>query len=156
MAPRAKTIKVGTVIPLKITRENIDESTPCDKGTCMATLSGIETLETRFGKQNYRVKSTNHGMTFRINGYDILTVFDHQTSHNIYQYDEIYRRTKSIAKARASVKPFRAKLMVESCQKAPVYPPMSAETKAALKGRPRRKVVVKSGIRMSNRRKISE
>jgi hypothetical protein len=156
MAPRVKTIKVGTVIPLKITRENIDESTPCDKGTCMATLSGIQTLESRFGKQNYRVRSTNHGMTFRINGYDVLTVFDHQTSHNIYQYDEIYRRTKSIAKARASVKPFKAKLMVESCQKAPIYPAMSEATKKDLASRPRRKVVVKSGIKMSNRRQLSE
>jgi hypothetical protein len=153
---RTKTIKVGTVIPVGVDQGNIDDSVPCNKGKCMLTLGGIATLTSRFGKQNYNVKSTNHGMTFDINGYRILTVFDHRTGHRIYQYDEIYKRTRNMAKARASVKPFQAKLMVESCQKVPVYPPMSEATKKALKAVARRKPEVKSGLRTANRRQLSE
>jgi hypothetical protein len=153
---RTKKLNVGAVIPVQVTREAIEKSTPCDKGNCMLTLAGIATLESRFGKQKYNVKSTNHGMTFDVNGYRILTVFNHGTGHKIYQYDEIYKRTRNAEKARASVKPFMAKLMVESCQKVPVYPPMSEATKQALRGRPKRKDTVRSGIKISNRRQLSE
>jgi hypothetical protein len=155
---RTKTIKVGTVIPVDVTRERIDQSIPCDKGNCMLTLAGIETLESRFGKQDYNVKSTNHGMTFDINGYRILTVFNHDTGHRIYQYDETFKRTRNMAKARASVKPFRAKLMVESCQKKPVYPPMSEATKAILrqKATGRKNNRKPTGLRRVNRRQLSE
>jgi hypothetical protein len=155
---RTKTIKVGTVIPVQVTRENIDDSVPCDKGKCMLTLGGIATLASRFGKQNYNVKSTNHGMTFDINGYRILCVFDHKTGHRIYVYDETYRRTRSMAKARATVGPFKAKLMVESCQKVPVYPPMSAATKSALAATKARndRNSIKTGIKTSHRRQLSE
>src|SRR5262245_16464895 len=116
----AKTIKVGTVLPVKVSQGNIDKSMPCDKGSCMLTLAGIEMLQERLGPGNYNVRSTNHGMTFDYNGYRILSVFDHQTGHRIYKYDETYKRTRSVAKAKASVKPFGAKLMIESCQKIPV------------------------------------
>lgn len=150
----ARALKVGTVMTVNVSKDNIQRSVPCDKGNCMLTLAGIEALENKFGKNNYRVRSTNHGMTFDINGYRILTVFDHKTGHRIYQYDEIYRKTRNQGKAKASVKPFTARLMVESCQKAPVYPPMTAETKERLKGYPRRKA--RTGIRTSNRRQLSE
>jgi hypothetical protein len=153
---KAKTIKVGTVIPIEVTQEDIDNSTPCDKGNCMLTRAGIRTLKSRFGDQNYKVKSTNHGMTFDINGYRVLTVFDHQTGHRIYQYDETYKRTRNVAKARAAARPSRAKLMVESCQRVPVYPAMSEATKQALRGRPKTKGAVKTGIKVSNRRQLSE
>jgi hypothetical protein len=158
MAARAKTIKVGTVIPLSVTQRNIDESIPCDKGKCMLTLSGIETLEARFGKQRYNVKSTNHGMTFDINGYRILCVFDHNSGHRIYTYDEIFRKTRNMAKARASVKPFKAKLMVESCQKVPTFPPMSDATKKLLAARAKERGYTPkaTGIRTTNRRQLSE
>jgi hypothetical protein len=157
VAPRTKTIKVGTVIPVQVTREDIDASYPCDKDSCMLTRAGIRTLKERFGDDNYRVKSTNHGMTFDIGGHRVLCVFDHQTGHRIYQYDEVYKKTRSVAKARAAAKPSKAKLMVESCQRIPVYPPMSEETKKALRERPRRKPLVgKTGIKVNNRRKLSE
>jgi hypothetical protein len=156
VAARAKTIKVGTVIPVTVTQRNIEESTPCDKGKCMLTLAGIETLEARFGKQRYNVKSTNHGMTFDINGYRILCVFDHQTGHRIYKYDEVYRKTRNMAKARALVGPFRAKLMVESCQKVPTFPPMTEEAKQKLKAYKRREPGARTGIKTSARRQLSE
>jgi hypothetical protein len=152
-------LKVGTVIPVAVTREKIDRSLPCDKGKCMLTLSGISVLESEYGPGNYNVKSTNHGMTFDINGHRLLTVFDHLTAHRIFQYDEIYKKTRSIAKARAWVKPFKAKLMVESNQKIRRGEPMSAETKKQLrdlKARGRAVPRIKSGIRMSNRRQLSE
>lgn len=156
---RTKTIKVGTVIPVDVTRPAIQASTPCDKSQCMLTMAGISTLESRFGKQNYNVRSTNHGMQFDINGYRVLTVFDHKTGHRIYKYDETFRRTRNASKARASVSPFRAKLMVESCQRIPTYPPMSEETKKIL----REKALGRkpgngraTGLRRSNRRQLSE
>jgi hypothetical protein len=153
---RAKTLKVGTVIPIDVTQEWIDESVPCDKGLCMLTLSTISTLDTRFGAQNYNVKSTNHGLTFDFNGYRILCVFDHQTGDRIYKYDEAFKKTKNMARARAMVKPFRAKLMVESCQKAIKYPPMSAETKARLATRPRnKKPIARAGLKAASRRQLS-
>jgi hypothetical protein len=153
-----KTPKVGTVIATQVSQENIDESIPCDKGECMLTLSFLQTLEERFGKRNYNVKSTNHGLTCDFNGYRTLFVFDHQTGHRIYIYDETYRKTRSLAKARASAKPFRAKLMVESCQKIPTYPPMSEETKKLLAAKATGRVGprTKTGLRTSNRRQLSE
>lgn len=153
---RAKTIKVGAVIPVRVTQQDIDNSTPCDKGNCMLTLAGMRTLKERFGDHNYRVRSTNHGMTFDLNGYRILAVFDHQTGHRIFQYDETYKKTRSIAKARAAARPAKAKLMVESCQRIPVYPPMSEATKKVLAARAKRKDIIKSGIKASNRRQLSE
>ena len=92
----------------------------------MLSIAGRSLLISKFGPHEYNVKSTNHGMTFDIGGNRVLCVFDHHTGHRIYKYDEVYKRTKSVEKARASVKPFPAKLMVESCQKIPVYPPMEA------------------------------
>jgi hypothetical protein len=153
---RTKTLKVGSVLPIDVTKEWIEESVPCDKGLCMLTLATISTLDERFGAQNYNVKSTNHGLTFDINGYRILCVFDHNTSDRIYKYDEIFMKTGSMEKARASIRPFRSKLMVESCQKAPKYPPMSAATKTRLKSMPRKKKFVpKAGLRSVNRRQLS-
>jgi hypothetical protein len=155
---KARTIKVGTVIPVDVTQEWIDESIPCDKGSCMLTLAAIATLDEKLGKAVSNVKSTNHGITFDLNGYRILCVFDHSTGHRIYKYDEVFKKTNSAVKARASVRPFRAKLMVESCQKAPVYPPMSEETKKALAASrtTREKILVRTGLKTSNRRQLSE
>lgn len=154
----SRTIKVGTVIPVDVKREHINASIPCDKGSCMLSLGGLDTLESKFGKRNYKVKSTNHGMTFDINGYRVLTVFDHQTGHRIYKYDEVYKKTKSMEKARALVRPFRAKLMVESCQKIPVYPAMSEEKKMYLAAQRvnRKRSGTGTGIRTSKRRQLSE
>jgi hypothetical protein len=155
---RVKTIKVGTAFAVYVSQEVIDESIPCDKGNCMLTMASTAMLSECFGPGVRNVKSTNHGLTFDFNGYRILCVFDHQTGHRIYKYDEIYKKTRNMSKARASVKPFRAKLMVESCQKIPTYPPMSEETKKLLATAARLRVGagVKTGLRTSNRRQLSE
>jgi hypothetical protein len=157
MAPRAKTIKVGTVIPINVTQEWIDESIPCDKGLCMLTLAAIAILDVALGAGTVsNVRSTNHGITFDYSGYRILCVFDHQTGNRIFKYDEIFKKTGSMAKARAAIKPFKAKLMVESCQKAPKFAPMSAETKEKLAARPgRKRLGGKAGLRTSAGRQLS-
>ena len=154
----SRSIKVGMVFPLYVKQKNIDDSVPCDKPHCMLSLSGRDLLISRFGPGDYNVRSTNHGMTFDIGGNRVLCVFDHLTGHRIYKYDEIYKRTKSMERARASVKPFNAKLMVESCQKIPVYPSMSAEKKELLaeQRKSRLRQERKTGLRTSKRRQLSE
>jgi hypothetical protein len=154
----SRAIKVGTVFPISVQQNHIDASIPCDKGHCMLSVAGRSLLITKFGPRDYNVKSTNHGMTFDIGGHRILCVFNHQAGHFIYKYDEVFKKTKSMEKARASVKPFKAKLMVESCQKIPVYPPMSEEKKAMLaeKRKEHIRTSVHTGIRTTKRRQLSE
>jgi hypothetical protein len=154
----SRAIKVGTVFRVSVSQKHIDESVPCDKPHCMLSLAGHSLLVSQFGPRNYNVRSTNHGMTFDIGGNRVLSVFDHASSHRIYKYDEVYKRTKSMEKARASVKPFNAKLMVESCQKIPTYPPMTEEKKALLAQRRKERLrsSAHTGIRTNQRRQLSE
>jgi hypothetical protein len=153
----ARLVKVGSVFKVPVKKEHIDKSVPCDKGHCMLTIAAIAFFVAHFGDRDFRVRSTNHGLQFDLNGYRILCVFDHQTGHRIYKYDEVYKRTRSMERARASVKPFTAKLMIESCQRIPAYPPMSEETKALLAEKAlERKTPRATGIKASNRRQLSE
>jgi len=78
------------------------------------------------------IKATNHGLIFDIKGRRILTVFDTKTCEKIYNYDEIFTKTRSKEKARAAVKPFTARLMVESNTAVPPRIPMTQEQKDAL------------------------
>jgi hypothetical protein len=130
---KARELKIGTKIPVQVTQEAINHSIPCQKGKCMLTLAAMVMLEALFGDKVSKVKSTNHGITFDVGGYRFLCVFDHRTSDLIFHYDKTYRATRSMAKARASVKPFTAKLMVESRSKIPARIPMSEETKKLLR-----------------------
>jgi hypothetical protein len=154
----SRKIKVGTVFRVSVSQKHIDESIPCDKPHCMLSLAGNSLLISQLGPRNYNVRSTNHGMTFDVAGERILGVFDHQTGHRIYKYDEVFKKTKSMDKARSSVKPFVARLMVESCQKIPTYPPMSEEKKALLaeKRKDRVRTGAHTGLRTNKRRQLSE
>ncbi len=127
-----KRIKVGTAFTIPVGREHIDASDPCDKTRCMFTQAFLAYLIALYGDRNYRMKSTNHGVIFELSGHVLTCVFDTKTAETIYRYDAIFTKTKSAEKARASVKPFKAKLMVESCVKKTVSPPMSEEKKAQL------------------------
>lgn len=149
-----KTLKVGDRMSLQVQQEQIDQSIPCHKGKCMLTLAFLAVIERWFGPGNYNVRSTNHGLTFDLDGQRYVCVFNHKTGDYIYRYDETYRKTRSAVRARATVKPFTAKLMVESRQRKPVFPPMSEETKAKLAAYPKDKRKV--GTRtVSNRRQLS-
>lgn len=125
-------VRVGDVIPVDVTREIIDGSTPCNKDECMLHNGFMELCKTH-ELPVQRCKATNHGLQFDVYGRRILTVFDTKTSERIYGYDETFTRTRSKEKARASVRPFKARLMVESSTAVPPKgPPMSEEQKKAL------------------------
>src|SRR5262249_41147560 len=106
MAKRMR-VNVGDVIPTPVSREAIDRSTPCQKDECMV-FEGFDDLAKTHQLPVRKVKVTNHGLVFDLGGRRILTVFDTKTADRIYNYDALFRKTRSKEKARASVKPFVA------------------------------------------------
>lgn len=131
--------KVGNVLTMPVEDPHIQGSDPCNKDNCMASRAGPDMLTKNYGERDYKVKSTNHGMTFEINGRKYVTVFDTKTAETIYKYDEVYTRTRSKEKARASVKPFKCRLMVEATLRIPPSEPLTEERKAYLRGLQRKK-----------------
>ena len=87
----------------------------------------------------YKVKSTNHGTTFELNGRKYLAVFDSKTATKIYKYDQTFRETNSKEKARSGVKPFSTRLMIESSTAVVKWPAMTAEVKKHLRNIPKKK-----------------
>lgn len=132
---------VGNVLNIDIRPEHISDSDPCNKDNCMLSRALPDYLVATYGgsARDYKVKSTNHGTTFELNGRKYLAVFDSKTANRIYKYDQIYRETRSKEKARSGVRPFTTRLMIESSVVATKWPPMSEETKAKLRSLPRKK-----------------
>lgn len=130
---------VGSRWNIPVKQEHIQDSDPCKKTNCMLTRALVDFLGTLFGEpaSKYHVKSTNHGAIFDLHGRRLLVVFDRKTSVKIYNYDCTYTKTRNKTRAIASVKPFKAKIMIESNTAVPKYPPMSEETKAKLQARER-------------------
>lgn len=126
-------ISIGSrwIIPVK--QEHINESDPCNKDKCMLTRALKAFLAENFGQVNYRVKSTNHGTVFDIHGRRLTAVFDTGTGNTIYGYDQTFKKTRSKARAIAGVKPFSARIMIESNSAVPKFAPMTAEAKARLR-----------------------
>src|SRR6266446_2000692 len=112
MATKTK-LGPGDVIPTPVSRQAIDRSVPCQKDQCMVYEAFMDLVK-EHELPVRRVKVTNHGLIFDIYGRRILVVFDTKTCDRIYNYDELYTKTRSMEKARASVKPFVTRLMVES------------------------------------------
>ena len=83
--------------------------------------------------RDYKVKSTNHGTTFVMNGRRYVCVFDSNTARRIYNYDRTYTRTRSKSQARSGVKPFKTRLMIEATQLLPKPEPLTEERKTYLR-----------------------
>ncbi len=126
-----KKFMVGSSHQVRVRADDIKDSDPCDKTNCMLTRAAMYLLLTMYG-ETFKVRSTNHGMILDIKGRRITFVFDTNTAKRIFIYDRTFTKTKSRSSAWASVKPFYAKLMVESNIVIPTPEPMSAETKALL------------------------
>lgn len=123
---------VGSSHIAHVKREHINNSEPCNKDNCMLSRAVVDLLVTLYGKK-FKVKSTNHGVVLSFEGRRIVFVFDTNTAQKIWVYDNAFKKMHSVDKAWASVRPFRAKLMVESNKALPVYPVMSDATKKALR-----------------------
>src|SRR5215468_3330126 len=129
--PRTK-FRPGDAIYLRVEREHIDDSDPCNKDECMVNRAFYSWYGNTYGHSNCKAKSTNHGLTFELNEREYGVVFDTKTATKIYNYDSLYRRTHSKQQARASVKPFTVRLMVERSVAVTKWPKMSQETKERL------------------------
>ena len=110
------TIKTGDALCIPVAKEAISDSDPCNKDNCFLTRAFIYWLVTNYGgtASDYKVKSTNHGVVFLFKGYQLVGVFDTKTASRIYKYDAEFKRTHSKEKARMTVKPFVARIMIES------------------------------------------
>jgi hypothetical protein len=139
---REKTIlsrlRVGMVIPVSVAQDHIDDSDPCDKDNCMLSRAFIDLLSQSGLSGPFRVKSTNHGVMWDLGTRRLVGVFDSKTARRIFTYDRVFKKTRSKIKAAATVKPFLARIMIESNQAKPAFPPMSEAAKAALRDRPRK------------------
>lgn len=125
----------GSSIRILVEQRHITDSDPCNKINCMVTRAISEYLVKTYGGklEDYKIKSTNHGTTFVLNGYKYNAVFDNKTAAHIFEYDRTYRKTGSKERARAAVRPFTARVMIESSDKVVKSPPMTEETKKRLR-----------------------
>lgn len=135
MAKKKHNLTIGTVWPVPVMRDQIDESTPCCKEKCMVALAFIAYIISVLGddRVKFTVKATNHGMRLDIQGRRILFVFDSKTADRIFLYDAIFRKTRSAEKAKKAIRPFTARMMIESNSATPVYPPMTEAKKEELR-----------------------
>lgn len=127
-----KKFTVGSSHGTSVEAAHIADSDPCNKDNCMLTRSLTDTMSRYYDPKEFKIKSTNHGAIIYLKGRRITTVFDTGTAKKIFTYDRTFKKTHSRARALASVRPFKAKLMVESNVATPTSPPMSEETKKKL------------------------
>ena len=152
---RKSTLKVGTVITVPVEQEHIEDSDPCNKDNCMLSRAFFAHLVALFGDRNYKVKSTNHGVIFDLCGRRFTCVFNTKTANIIYTYDKLYTSSHSKTKARAAIKPFTARLIVEASVAVPKFPPMSEETKAKLRKYPKVRSGFHAPTKTGTRRELS-
>jgi hypothetical protein len=150
-------LKTGIAFYIPVNPEHINGSDPCNKDNCSLSRGGVSWLVSTFGGKasDYKVKSTNHGMTFVMSGRRYIAVFDTKTAMRIYNYDETYRRTRSKEKARATMKPFKARLMIEATQMLPKFPAMTDERKAYLRSLPKKRGPYVPKVKSGSRRELS-
>lgn len=143
MAKAAKSKRVfrpGDPLYIPVDNQHICDSDPCNKDNCMLTRALIAFLVSTYGGKasDYKVKSTNHGTIFELNGRKYFAVFDTKTASRIYKYDQTFRSTRSKEKARAGVRPFTTRMMIESSTAVKKGPPMSTKVKEHLRSLPRK------------------
>lgn len=125
----------GDAIHIGVGQENINDSDPCNKDNCMLSRAIIAWLVANYGgdPKRFGVKSTDHGVIFKLNGRLYVAVFDMRTAFRIYNYDQTFKKTRSKEAARKTVRPFKARIMIERTTAIKRGPPMSAETKEKLR-----------------------
>lgn len=156
--PKMKSsFKPGDAFYVPVGQEHINDSDPCNKENCMLTRGIIAWLVANYGgdPKKFKVKSTNHGVTFILSGRRYVAVFDTKTAFRIYNYDQTYRNTRNKDAARKVIRPFKARIMIESGVAVTKWPPMSAETKAKLRKLPRKTSEYKPRITIGGRRELS-
>jgi len=135
-----RAFRPGDALYVNVGPEHISDSDPCNKDNCMLTRAFADHLVKTYGGKvsDYKVKSTNHGTAFELNGRRYICVFDTKTAKRIYTYDQTFRDTRSKRKARATQSKFQTRLMVEASTVATKFP-MSEERKEYLRNLPPRK-----------------
>ncbi len=108
-----------------VSQEDIDGSKSCNMNDCMAYHSVTKRLAEQFpADANPRgVSATPTGFNFKFDGdgkvWKAICLFGTRTARRIFRRDEIYLRTRSETKAKASVKPFVAEWWVEEIVEMP-------------------------------------
>lgn len=131
--------KPGDAIYIPVDKNAISDSDPCNKENCMVNRGFKAWAEKTYPGENLKPKSTNHGIVFQLSGRRYVAVFDTKTAFRIYNYDQTFRQTHSKEKARAAIRPFKVRMMIESSTAVARWPAMSEETKAKLRKLPRKK-----------------
>lgn len=137
-----RTFRPGDAIYAEVDADrHIRESDPCNKDNCMLSRGFLDFLVKTYGGKasDYKVKSTNHGCSFELQGRKYQTVFDTKTAARIYKYDETFRKTRSKEKARAGIRSFTARIMIEASTAVTKWPAMTTEVKKHLRSLPRKK-----------------
>lgn len=140
--PKKTTFKPGDALAIPVDKDlDVQQSDPCNKDNCMLSRAFIRYLvETYDGKSSdYKVKSTNHGVSFELKNRKYLAVFDTKTAARIYKYDQTFKTTRSKEKARAGVSSFTTRMMIESSGAVIKWPAMSEKVKTHLRNLPRKK-----------------
>lgn len=136
------TFRPGDALPVYVDETlHVRESDPCNKDNCMLSRAFIDHLVKTYGGKSseYKVKSTNHGVTFVMKGRKYVAVFDTKTATKIYKYDRTFQTTKSKDKARAQVRSFTARVMIEASNAVTKWPAMTEAVKSHLRSMPRKK-----------------
>lgn len=155
MAKAKKVFKPGDAFYVPVGPEHIFDSDPCNKDNCMVNRAFLSWFAQTYGHANCKAKSTNHGIIFEHEGRKYAAVFDTKTAGRIYKYDQTFRNTRSKAKARAAVRPFTVRMMVESSTTITEGPKMSEEAKQRLRQAAHKKPEIYSPRPASKRRELS-
>lgn len=139
MAKRRTKLQTGRKIPLDVTQEIIDLSTPCCKQTCVLSNAAIESLKELFGSKQIRVRSTDAGISFPVDGYRYEGRFAPVGVKRLHRFDSAFDKARkkglsvelSIESARKALTPFKTNFIIAG--RAKVAPPMSDSDKKRLR-----------------------
>lgn len=133
MLPRERT-KYKTPVE----QPHIDKTTPCRMDDCTLFHALEDDLPGKFTNvlNVNHIRSTDHGFTFRFDkdgkSYKATAIYGTQTGKRIHRLDETYLKTRSISRARATMRPFTAEWWIESISLV-VRKPMSDADKKRLR-----------------------
>lgn len=92
----------------------------------MLTRAFTEYLRNTYGSGHYYVKSITNGAKFTLDDYRYEVAFASATAKKIFNYDCLYKKTHDKEKTRASVRPFKSRVVITGSAK---IPPPSTEAK---------------------------
>lgn len=125
-----------------VRQPHIDVSLPCRMDNCTLYHALVDDLPGKFRQLEnlHHIRSTSTGFTFLFDRdgkvYKATCLYGSKTGKKIYRFDEAWLKTKNLAKARATMKPFMGTWFIEKIEEHRSKP-MTEKDKERLAKRPK-------------------